>query len=71
MENFCYGLYFMFLNNDLYFNNIFEDNGVGVVVMFLKGIKMYENIFKNNWGVVVYGMLLKEINDLEIKGNIF
>lgn len=70
-ENLRYGLHFMFSNNDLYSNNTFEDNGAGVAVMFSKGIKMYENTFKNNWGAAAYGMLLKEINDSEIKGNTF
>ncbi|AVI52358.1 nitrous oxide reductase family maturation protein NosD [Pukyongia salina] len=70
-ENLRYGLHFMFSNNDLYSHNTFEDNGAGVAVMFSKGIKMYENTFKNNWGAAAYGMLLKEINDSEIKGNTF
>ncbi|RZV59185.1 MAG: nitrous oxide reductase family maturation protein NosD, partial [Flavobacteriaceae bacterium] len=52
-------------------DNIFENNGAGVAVMFSKGIKMYNNIFRENWGSASYGMLLKEINDAEIKGNLF
>lgn len=70
-NNVRYGLHFMFSNDDIYEDNIFENNGAGVAVMFSKKIKMYNNIFRENWGSASYGMLLKEINDAEIKGNIF
>ena len=70
-NNIRYGLHFMFSNNDLYQDNTFEKNGAGVAVMFSKKIKMYNNTFKENWGSASYGMLLKEINDAEIKGNTF
>jgi nitrous oxidase accessory protein len=70
-NNVRYGLHFMFSNNDIYQDNTFENNGAGVAVMFSKKIKMYNNTFKENWGSASYGMLLKEINDAEIKGNTF
>ncbi|WP_127139162.1 nitrous oxide reductase family maturation protein NosD [Flagellimonas oceanensis] len=71
MENLRYGLHFMFSNNDVYTNNTFENNGAGVAVMFSKFITMRNNTFRKNWGTAAYGMLLKEINDAEISGNIF
>lgn len=70
-HNVRYGLHFMFSNNDRYENNTFENNGAGVAVMFSKGIEMYYNVFKDNWGTAAYGMLLKEINDSDIVGNVF
>lgn len=70
-NNLRYGLHFMFSNNDIYKNNIFEDNGAGVAVMFSKQIKMYNNRFEKNWGTASFGLLLKEINDAEISGNVF
>ena len=70
-QNLRYGLHFMFSNDDLYQDNTFENNGAGVAVMFSKKIKMINNTFKENWGTASYGMLLKEINDAEIIGNIF
>ncbi len=70
-DNLRYGLHFMFSNDDLYQDNLFENNGAGVAVMFSKRIKMYKNTFKENWGTASYGLLLKEINDAEIRGNIF
>lgn len=69
--NLRYGLHFMFSNDDIYTNNTFEDNGAGVAVMFSKRIKMYNNTFRKNWGTAAFGILLKEINDAEIKDNIF
>jgi nitrous oxidase accessory protein len=70
-DNLRYGLHFMFSNDDLYTNNTFENNGAGVAVMFSKRIKMIHNTFKKNWGTAAFGLLLKEINDAEIKDNIF
>jgi nitrous oxidase accessory protein len=70
-NNLRYGLHFMFSNDDLYTNNVFEDNGAGVAVMFSKRIKMQNNTFRKNWGTASFGLLLKEINDAEISGNTF
>ena len=70
-NNLRYGLHFMFSDRDQYLNNIFESNGAGVAVMFSKYIKMNDNTFKKNWGTASYGLLLKEITDGEIAGNIF
>jgi len=70
-NNLRYGLHFMFSNNDVYTNNEFENNGAGVAVMFSKHIQMYDNLFKDNWGTASFGLLLKEINDLEIENNVF
>jgi nitrous oxidase accessory protein len=70
-DNLRYGLHFMFSNDDLYTNNVFENNGAGVAVMFSKRIKMHHNVFKKNWGSAAFGLLLKEINDAEIKNNVF
>ncbi|MRI00706.1 nitrous oxide reductase family maturation protein NosD [Kriegella sp. EG-1] len=70
-DNLRYGLHFMFSNDDVYTNNLFENNGAGVAVMFSKRIKMVNNTFRKNWGTAAFGMLLKEINDAEIVGNTF
>ncbi|MFD0975580.1 nitrous oxide reductase family maturation protein NosD [Salinimicrobium gaetbulicola] len=71
IDNLRYGLHFMFSNNDIYRRNIFQNNGAGVAVMFSKHIEMRENIFRENWGTAAFGLLLKEINDAEIVGNVF
>ncbi len=70
-RNTRYGLHFMFSHNDEYRNNTFIDNGAGVAVMYTKGVKMINNTFEHNWGSSSYGLLLKEISDSEITGNVF
>ena len=69
--NLRYGLHFMFSDDDVYTNNLFENNGAGVAVMFSKGIIMKGNTFRKNWGTASFGVLLKEINDAKIIENTF
>ena len=69
--NLRYGLHFMFSNNDAYIGNVFKNNGAGVAVMFTKNVKMYNNYFVENWGDAAYGILLKEISDSYVEGNVF
>ncbi len=70
-DNLRYGLHFMFSDVDKYINNHFESNGAGVAVMFSKYIRMQGNNFVRNWGAASYGLLLKEITDGVIEGNLF
>jgi nitrous oxidase accessory protein len=69
--NLRYGLHFMFSNNDLYSQNLFTKNGAGVAVMYSKKIDMFDNRFEQNWGRSSYGLLLKDISDGQMRGNIF
>ncbi|MGZ8558881.1 MAG: nitrous oxide reductase family maturation protein NosD [Chitinophagaceae bacterium] len=70
-KNIRYGLHFMFSNDDIYFNNIFNSNGAGVAVMFSKNVSMLWNQFRENWGSSSYGILLKEISGGKIEHNTF
>lgn len=70
-KNIRYGLHFMFSNMDVYHENVFRNNGVGVAVMFSKQIEMVNNRFEDNWGGSSYGILLKEISDGLMKNNSF
>ncbi|WP_084696434.1 nitrous oxide reductase family maturation protein NosD [Maribacter thermophilus] len=70
-DNLRYGLHFMFSDDDVYTDNVFENNGAGVAVMFSKRITMKGNTFRKNWGTAAFGVLLKEINDAEIIENTF
>lgn len=71
VSNVRYGLHFMFSNDDEYINNTFSGNGAGVAVMFSKKVTMRSNVFRDNWGDAAYGLLLKEISDGTIAGNLF
>jgi nitrous oxidase accessory protein len=70
-NNYRYGLHFMFSDSSSYIRNMFKGNGAGVAVMYSKHIAMRQNRFERNWGPAAYGLLLKEINDSYIGGNIF
>lgn len=69
--NMRYGLHFMFSNDDEYRDNTFINNGAGVAVMYTKGVKMINNTFEHNWGSSSYGLLLKDIRDSFVLGNVF
>lgn len=69
--NLRYGLHFMFSHDDEYRDNIFVNNGAGVAVMYTRGVKMINNTFDHNWGSSSYGLLLKDIRDSFVTGNVF
>ena len=70
-NNLRYGLHFMFSNYDRYESNTFRSNGTGVAVMYSKEIDMIGNRFLDNWGSASFGLLLKDITDGLLKGNVF
>jgi nitrous oxidase accessory protein len=61
----------MFSHNDEYRENTFLNNGAGVAVMYTKNVKMINNRFEHNWGASAYGLLLKDIRDSFVTGNVF
>nr|AWJ66064.1 nitrous oxide reductase maturation protein [uncultured bacterium] len=69
-NNIRYGLHFMFSDNNLYSENIFRNNNAGVAVMYSNDIIMTNNQFMDNWGSGCYGLLLKEIKDSRLTGNL-
>ena len=69
--NIRYGLHFMFSDSDNYYRNTFLNNGAGVAVMYSRYVNMLENTFDHNWGGSAYGLLLKDIRDSHICGNMF
>lgn len=70
-NNLRYGLHFMFSDNAAFKKNVLTKNQVGVAVMYSHHIMMLENKLSYNWGSASYGMLLKEMRDGMIAGNIF
>ena len=69
--NLRYGLHFMFSDRCNYHNNVFRSNDAGVAVMYTQDIEMYGNQFEHNWGSASFGLLLKDISDSRIQGNVF
>lgn len=70
-DNLRYGLHFMFSDGNRYARNTFRRNGAGAAVMYSSDISMTENDFSHNWGVSIYGLLLKDISDSVIEDNRF
>ena len=70
-RNLRYGLHFMYSDSCHYVGNAFRQNGSGVAVMYAKAVEMRGNRFEDNWGAAAYGLLLKEIGDPVLVGNVF
>ncbi|MEO6057391.1 MAG: nitrous oxide reductase family maturation protein NosD [Gemmatimonadales bacterium] len=68
--NLRYGLHFMFSDSCTYRRNTFAANASGVAVMYSRGLTMVDNRFEDNRGPAAYGLLLKEIKDSRIAGNV-
>jgi nitrous oxidase accessory protein len=71
VRNFRYGLHFMYSDSSRYIGNTFAANGGGVAVMYTKVVTMSGNTFADNGGPTSYGLLLKEIEDATLTGNLF
>ena len=69
--NLRYGLHFMYSDSCRYVGNAFRRNGSGVAVMYTKHVEMRDNRFEDNVGAATYGLLLKEIADPVLVGNVF
>jgi nitrous oxidase accessory protein len=70
-RNIRYGLHFMYSDDCRYERNQFQANGAGVAVMYTKRVAMTGNRFENSWGSAAYGLLLKEVYDVALAGNVF
>ncbi|HEY7614782.1 MAG TPA: nitrous oxide reductase family maturation protein NosD [Gemmatimonadales bacterium] len=70
VANLRYGLHFMYSDSCEYRGNRFLRNGAGVAVMYSRAISMIGNRFEDNWGPAAYGLLLKDIKDSRVEGNL-
>jgi len=70
-RNLRYGLHFMYSDDCRYLDNTFRANGAGVAVMYTKRVVMRGNRFDANWGPAAYGLLLKEVYDVQLEHNQF
>jgi nitrous oxidase accessory protein len=70
-RNLRYGLHFMYSDDCKYEENTFRANGAGVAVMYTKRVVMRGNQFDSNWGSAAFGLLLKEVYDVQLHGNRF
>ena len=70
-HNLRYGLHFMYSDSCEYRHNVFASNASGVAVMYSRNVVVADNRFEDNRGAAAYGLLLKEIKDSRIEGNLF
>jgi nitrous oxidase accessory protein len=70
-HNLRYGLHFMYSDSCDYTDNHFAANLAGVAVMYSRNVRMTRNRFSDSWGGASYGLLLKEIYDPVLEGNVF
>jgi nitrous oxidase accessory protein len=70
VANLRYGLHFMYSDSCDYRGNRFLRNGAGVAVMYSRAVTMTGNRFEDNWGPAAYGLLLKDIKDSRVAGNV-
>lgn len=70
-RNLRYGLHFMYSDSCRYLDNTFRANSAGVAVMYTKHVDMIGNRFEANWGSASYGLLLKEVYDVQLARNHF
>jgi nitrous oxidase accessory protein len=66
-----YGPHFMYSDSCEYRRNVLAENGSGVAVMYSRSVIVANNRFEDNRGSAAYGLLLKEIKDSRIEGNLF
>lgn len=70
-QNVRYGLHFMFSDSSRYTGNTFAGNGTGVAVMYSRDVAMTANRFAGSRGASAYGLLLKDVTDVQLTGNVF
>lgn len=70
LHNLRYGLHFMFSDDCSYIHNRFIGNDAGVAVMYTSRVTMENNEFSESWGSASCGLLLKDIRDSRMTGNV-
>lgn len=70
-NNVRYGLHFMYSDSSEYSNNVFQNDGSGVAVMFSHNVLIEGNRFEASQGAASHGLLLKDIMDTRLIGNVF
>lgn len=69
-RNLRYGMHFMFSDGSVTAANTFRQNGAGVALMYSRRIELTDNRFIDNHGPAAYGLLLKDVTDGVVSGNL-
>lgn len=66
-----YGLHYMFSDDNVFRRNRFEDDEVGAAIMYSHRITLEGNAFSFATGVSADGLLIKDADDVFVRGNRF
>ena len=66
-----YGLHYMFSDDNVFRRNRFEDDEVGAAIMYSRRITLEGNAFSFATGVSANGLLIKDADDIFVRGNRF
>jgi nitrous oxidase accessory protein len=66
-----YGLHYMYSDRNAFRGNRFEHNETAAAVMYSRGLVLEDNDFSHSTGESAYGLLLKDADDVFIRGNRF
>ncbi len=70
MTNARYGLHFMYSSHSRVQNNILTGNSVGMYLMYSKDLKIENNLLAYNRGATGFGIGLKDLDNVELNGNV-
>jgi nitrous oxidase accessory protein len=66
-----YGLHFMYCDDDVFEDNVFEGNQTGGAIMYSRRLTLRRNRFAGSRGPAAHGLLLKDADDVIAEGNWF
>jgi nitrous oxidase accessory protein len=66
-----YGLHYMYSDDNVFEDNVFERNQVGGAIMYSRRLTLRRNRFTGSRGPSAHGLLLKAADDVVIEGNWF
>jgi nitrous oxidase accessory protein len=66
-----YGLHYMYCDDSLFEDNVFEDNLTGGAIMYSRRLELRRNRFSGSRGASAYGLLVKVGDDVLAEGNWF
>jgi nitrous oxidase accessory protein len=71
VRNSRYGLHYMYSDDDVFEDNVFEHNQTGGAIMYSRRLTLRRNRFSGSRGPSAHGLLIKMADDLVVENNWF